>query len=67
MAEIIILTPEQVAEREQPKGQGRLGRSASFTVRISHSVLLPEESRRANEGAYKVYPFVKTPKSAALR
>ena len=29
MAEIIILTPEQVAEREQPKGQGRLGRQRS--------------------------------------
>ncbi len=29
MAEIILLTPEQVAERENPKGRGRVGRQRS--------------------------------------
>ena len=29
MAEIVILSPEQVAEREQPKGRGRRGRQRS--------------------------------------
>ena len=29
MAELVMLTPEQVAERERPKGPGRVGRRRS--------------------------------------